>query len=332
MVTYGRPSPQQRLDAEHTIIKAEQFTELGVEGLKSRAWLPPVFQMFPGDRFKGALNDTLTFPTQRFTIAGEYEWRTRLQPVQLQRIGTTYATVKLDKHLVQAVPITNEQATMDIKSFGQEIVAPQVRAMIVEQNSQIMNALRAAPLAVTNIDATSNDDPYNVAVSAHMALSRAGVPDSGRFWIVGDNVEEWLLRSEFLSNPSRGGGDALVQENVIGRIRGFNVVKGSSLVGENEMFFGHKSGLLVANVAPEAPFNVPNSSRVSADGFSLMGTLTYSDAYQSSVSTLSTFMGVNSVNDELQLDENGLPVFDENGDPVLTGKNVRICSGTFSVA
>ena len=332
MVTYGRPSPQQRLDAEHTIIKAEQFTELGVEGLKSRAWLPPVFQMFPGDRFKGALNDTLTFPTQRFTIAGEYEWRTRLQPVQLQRIGTTYATVKLDKHLVQAVPITNEQATMDIKSFGQEIVAPQVRAMIVEQNSQIMNALRAAPLAVTNIDATSNDDPYNVAVSAHMALSRAGVPDSGRFWIVGDNVEEWLLRSEFLSNPARGGGDALVQENVIGRIRGFNVVKGSSLVGENEMFFGHKSGLLVANVAPEAPFNVPNSSRVSADGFSLMGTLTYSDAYQSSVSTLSTFMGVNSVNDELKLDENGLPVFDENGDPVLTGKNVRICSGTFSVA
>ena len=329
MVTYGRPTPQSRLDAEHTIIKAEQFTELGVAGLKSRAWLPPVFQMFPGERFKGALNDTLTFPTQRFTVAGEYEWRTRLQPVQLQRIGTTYATVKLDKHLVQAVPITNEQATMDIKSFGQEIVAPQVRAMIVEQNSQIMSALRAAPLARTDINATSSDDPYSVAVAAHMALSRAGVPDQGRFWIVGDNVEEWLLRSEKLLDPARGG-NALAQDNVIGRIRGFNVITGSSLVGADEMYFGHKSGLLVANVAPEAPFNVPNSSRVSADGFSLMGTLTYSDAYQSSVSTLSTFMGVSSVNDELQLDEDGLPVFDENGDPVLTGKNVRICKGTFS--
>src|SRR5690606_5254401 len=209
------------------------------------------------------------------------------------------------------------------KSFGQEIVAPQVRAMIVEQNSQIMSALRAAPLARTDIDATSSDDPYSVAVAAHMALSRAGVPDQGRFWIVGDNVEEWLLRSEKLLDPARGG-NALAQDNVIGRIRGFNVITGSSLVGENEMYFGHKSGLLVANVAPEAPFNVPNSSRVSADGFSLMGTLTYSDAYQSSVSTRSTFMGVNSVNDELQLDEDGLPVFDENGDPVLTGKNVRI--------
>ena len=41
-------------------------------------------------------------------------------------------------------------------------------------------------------------------------------------------------------------------------------------------------------------------------------------------------MGVNSVNDELQLDEDGLPVFDENGDPVLTGKNVRIASGRFT--
>ena len=332
MVTYGRPTPQQRLDTEHTIMKMEKVTELGVTALKSRATLPQFFQMYPGDRFKGALNDTLTFPTQRFTVAGEYEWRTRLSPVQLQRIGTTYATVKLDTHLIQAVPITNEQATMDIQSFGQEVVAPQVRAMIVEQNFQIMKALRAAPLKVTNIDATSTDDPYSVAVSAHLALERAGVPDDGRFWIVGANAEEWLLRSDFLSDPRRAGGDAMVRDNVIGRIRGFNVVAGSSLVGPNEMYFGHKSGLLVANVAPEAPFNVPNSSRTSANGFSLMGTLTYSDAYQSSISTLSTYMGVNSVNDEYELDENGLPKFDENGDPVLTGKNVRICSGTFTPA
>lgn len=329
MVTYNRPQPQQRLDTEHSIMKMEKVTQLGVAALRSSAWLPQFFQMFPGERFKGALNDTLTFPTQRFTIAGEYEWRTRLQPVQLQRIGTTFATVKLDTHLVQAVPITNEQATMDITSFGQEIVAPQVRAMNVEINHQIMKGLRAAPLKVTNINAGTGDNPYDVAVAAHLALSRAGVPEDGRFWIVGADAEEWLLRSDVLLDPARGG-NALAQNNTLGRIRGFNVVAGSTLVKPNEMYFGHKSGLLVANVAPEAPFNVPNSSRTAVDGFSLMGTLTYSDSYQSSVSTLSTYMGVNSVNDELQLDEDGLPVFDENGDPVLTNKNVRIASGTFT--
>lgn len=329
MVTYNRPQPQQRLDAEHTIIKTEQFTELGVQALKSLAWLPQFFQMFPGDRFKGALNDTLTFNTGRFTIAGEYEWRTRLNPVQLQRIGQTSATVKLDKHLVQAVPITNEQATMDIKSFGREIVLPQVEAMRVEIHHQVMKALRAAPLKVTNIDATTGDNPYDVAVSAHLALERAGVPSENRFWIVGSDAEEWLLRSDVLLDPARGG-NALAQNNTIGRIRGFDVISGSTLIGAKEMFFGHKSGLLVANVAPEAPFNVPNSSRTSVDGFSLMGTLTYSDSYQSSVSTFSTFMGCNSVNDELKLDEEGLPTFDEDGDPVMTGKNVRIVSGKFT--
>lgn len=329
MVTYNRPQPQQRLDSEHTIIKTEQFTELGVQALKSLAWLPQFFQMFPGDRFKGALNDTLTFNTGRFTIAGEYEWRTRLNPVQLQRIGQTSATVKLDKHLVQAVPITNEQATMDIKSFGREIVLPQVEAMRVEIHHQVMKALRAAPLKVTNIDATTGDNPYNVAVSAHLALERAGVPSENRFWIVGSDAEEWLLRSDVLLDPARGG-NALAQNNTIGRIRGFDVISGSTLIGAKEMYFGHKSGLLVANVAPEAPFNVPNSSRTSVDGFSLMGTLTYSDSYQSSVSTFSTFMGCNSVNDELKLDEEGLPTFDEDGDPVMTGKNVRIVSGKFT--
>ena len=330
MVTYNRPQPQQRLDTEHTIIKTEQFTELGVKALKSLAWLPQFFQMFPGDRFKGALNDTLTFNTGRFTIAGEYEWRTRLNPVQLQRIGQTSATVKLDKHLVQAVPITNEQATMDIASFGREIVIPQVEAMRVEIHHQVMKALRAAPLKVTNINATTGDNPYDVAVAAHLALQRSGVPNEGRFWIVGANAEEWLLRSDVLLDPQRGG-NALAQENTIGRIRGFDVISGSTLIGPNEMYFGHKSGLLVANVAPEAPFNVPNSSRTSVDGFSLMGTLTYSDSYQSSVSTFSTFMGCNSVNDELQLDDEGLPTFDEDGDPILTGKNVRIASGQFTV-
>lgn len=329
MVTYNRPQPQQRLDTEHTIIKTEQFTELGVQALKSLAWLPQFFQMFPGERFKGALNDTLTFNTGRFTIAGEYEWRTRLNPVQLQRIGQTSATVKLDKHLVQAVPVTNEQATMDIKSFGREIVLPQVEAMRVEIHHQVMKALRAANLKVTNIDATTGDNPYDVAVSAHLALQRAGVPDDNRFWIVGANAEEWLLRSDVLMDPARGGNE-LAQNNTIGKIRGFNVISGSTLIGPNEMYFGHKSGLLVANVAPEAPFNVPNSSRTAVDGFSLMGTLTYSDSYQSSVSTLSTFMGCNSVDDELQLDDEGLPVFDADGDPVLTGKNVRIASGTFA--
>ena len=331
MVTYNRPQPQQRLESEHTIIKSEQFTELGVQALKSLAWLPQFFTMFPGERFKGALNDTLTFNTGRFTVAGEYEWRTRLNPVQLQRIGQTTATVKLDKHLIQAVPITNEQATMDIRQFGREIVVPQVEAMRVEINHQVMKALRAADFKVTNLNATTGDNPFDVAVSAHLELQRAGVPEDGRFWIVGANAEEWLLRSDALTDPARGGSEALVRDNTLGKIRGFNVISGSSLVGPNEMYFGHKSGLLVANVAPEAPFNVPNSSRTSVDGFSLMGTLTYSDSYQSSVSTFSTFFGANSVNDELQLDENGLPVFNEDGDPVMTGKNVRICSGSFTV-
>src|SRR5699024_12476048 len=106
------------------IIKSEQFTELGVQALKSLEWLPQFFTMFPGERFKGALNDTLTLNTGRFTVAGEYEWRTRLNPVQLQKIGQTTATVKLDKHLIQAVPITNEPATMDSRPFGRQTGVP----------------------------------------------------------------------------------------------------------------------------------------------------------------------------------------------------------------
>lgn len=329
MVTYNRPGQQVRLGHEHTIIKMEKVVDLGVQALTDRAWLPQIFHMFPGERFKGAMNDTLTFPTQRYTTAREYEWRTRLNPVQLDRIGTTYATVKLDKHIVQAVPVTNEQATMDIASFSREITAPQLRAIRREIDAKIMAGLRSAPLKVENLNATTGDDPLKIGLQGYLALERAGVPKDGRFWMVGAEAEEWLLGSDVLLEPARGG-NSLATDNILGRIRGFTVISGSSLIGDDEMYFGHRSGLAVANVAPEAPFDVPNSARANAGGFSLMGTLMYSDAYQSTTSTLSTFMGVNSVNDEMQLDENGLPVFDENGDPVLTGKNVRIAKGTFT--
>ena len=336
MVTYNRPAQQSRLATEHTVIKAEKFTQLGVEALKTHSWIPQIFTLFPGDRFKGALNDTLTWKTGRFTVARDYEWRTRLSPVQLDRIGTTYATVKLDQHITQAVPVTNEHMTMDLTSFAQEITEPQLRAMNDRINYHVMKALREAPLATTNINATSQDDPFAVALQAHIKLQREGVPNDNRFWVVGANVEEWLLSSDKLTDPQRGG-NALVRNNSIGQIRGFNVISGSAFIGDNEMYFGHKSGLLVANIAPEAPMDVPNSGRYSANGFSLMGTLMYTDRYQSTTSTLSTFLGVNSVNDQMQLEPNGseragLPVFDDNGDPVLTGKNVRIVSGEFSVS
>lgn len=335
MVTYNRPGNQSRLATEHTVLKQEQITQLGVQALQSRAWVPQIFTMFPGDRFKGALNDTLTWTTGRFTVARDYEWRTRLSPVQLDRIGTTHATVKLDQHLTQATAVTNEQVTMDLTSFAGEILEPQLRAINDRITFHVMKGLRDAPLARTDINASTGDDPYAVALQAHLALQREGVPGDGRFWIVGANAEEWLLSSDVLLDPNRGG-NSLARDNSLGRIRGFEVVSGSALIGENEMFFGHKSGLLVANIAPEAPMDVPNSGRYSGNGFSLMGTLMYSDRYQSTTSTLSTYLGVNSVNDQMELEPDGseragLPVFDENGDPKLTGKNVRIASGEFSI-
>src|SRR5699024_11886362 len=127
-----------------------------------------------------------------------------------------------------------------------------------------------ADFKVTNLDATTGDNPFDVAVSAHLELQRAGVPEDGRFWIVGANAEEWLLRSDALTDPARGGSEALVRDNTLGRIRGFNVISASSLIEPNEVYFDHTSGVLVANVAPAAPFNVPDSEPTASHGLSVM--------------------------------------------------------------
>lgn len=332
MVTMNRPGNQERLPNEHTFLKQEKIAALGVAILQSNAWLPQFFTMFPGNRFRGAMNDTLTYPTRRVTRAQEYEWRTRFAPVQVQRIGTTFGKITLDKHIVQATSLTNEQATLDLASYRDEIMVPSLEAILNEINAKIMAGLRAVPFKHDDYEATPADKPSDFFLKPSMDFNREGVPWSNRFALVGTAVEEWLLRSDELQQDYLDGAGN-IRQNVIGQLRGFTFLRGSSLVEETEMFLGHKSGLLVANVAPELPLDLPAGAkgRAAANGFSLLATRQYEGAWQASTAYLSTFLGVNGVNDELQLDANGIPELDEQGDPISTGLNVRLAKGTLTI-
>jgi hypothetical protein len=332
VITSTRPGNQVRQTNEHNIIKQEQIVALAVPLLASNAWLPQIFTTFNGSTFKGAMNDTVTMKLGRYTTARDYEWRTRLNPTVADKIGTTFVSITLNQHTYSQVAVTNEQLTLDITNYGQEILAPQIKAIIDRINLKIITALAAAPLKITNLNAAAADKPSAFALKARRVLNDAGVPQPGRFILCGTNVEDWMLSSDELTDPQFSGGDAAIKEATLGRLRGFNIISGSSLIGDNDIYVGHRSGLLVANVAPEVPIGSTDAFRASGGGFSLLGTRDYVPTYQQSLSTVSTFTGVSSVNDEITLDSHGMPTFDSNGDPVLTNLNVRIAKGVFTPA
>lgn len=334
------------LPTEHEFVRPEQYLNIALAALERDTLLPRVFTLFDGAAFKGApskgvgaqLGNVLNYKLARIAApAREYDWRTRTAPIILDRIGTVTQDIKLNKHIYHGVPITNEQLTFDLKRLGEEIVQPQVDQLRDMYERAVVKGLEEAPFKVVNANVASTVDPYKYALSLRKTANRQGMPQNGRILLVGDDVETWLLESDRLSRlQETGTTSALLRAQVIPNLAGFQVVR-SSLIAPNAVYAVHPSALLVANVAPDLPLGEIRAARNSYKGMSFLLTQDYDPTFQQSRSVLSTFFGINSVNDELVLATQadvddpaqpdvqfvGQPVFDADGNPQVTGKNVR---------
>lgn len=318
--------------AEHTFLKSEKYVTLGLAALDQLALLPNIFKRISGDAFKYARNDTITWTTGRVTTARDYTWRDRVGPIILDKIGQTETDIKLDKHIYQGVAVTNEQRTMDVKSMAAEVIAPQVEALVAKAEGKVILGLRAADFKSPLPAVYENTDPWKWALRVRALLNAQGAPRGNRKLLVGAAAENWLLNSDRIvpatATPETS---RAVREAVIGRIAEFDIVPVPALE-DDEIFAVTSDALVIANVAPQPPEGAVSSAMLRERGWGLLHTYNYDWAYQQNTSVLSTFLGVNSVNDELKVRRNPqtkLPELelDDEGNPQHTGKNVRGATG-----
>lgn len=320
--------------AEHTFIKSEKYVQLGLAALDQFALLPNLFQRISGDAFKYAKDDTIQWTTGRVTAARDYEWRTRTAPIVLDKIGQTKVDIKLDTHIYQGVPLTNEQRTLDVKSLALEVVKPQVEALITKAEGKIITGLRAADFKTALPTLYTDTDPYTWALAVRKILNTQGAPRGGRQILCGADAENQLLSTDRIA-PANATPETsrAVRDALLGRIAGMDIIPVPALE-DNEIIVVTRDAMVIANVAPERPDGAIDSAQRRAKAWSLLHTYNYDYQYQQNASVLSTFLGVNSVNDELEVARNAqtkLPelVLDANGDPKPTGKNVRGARGLF---
>jgi len=321
--------------AEHTFIKSEKYVSLGLAALDQFALLPNIFKRISGDSFRYAKDDTVTWTTGRVTTARDYEWRTRTAPIVLDKIGQTKVSISLDTHIYQGVAVTNEQRTLDVRSYATEIVQPQVEALVNRAEGKVVVGLRSADFKSPLPTVYEDSDPFTWALAVRKLLNANGAPKTGRYLLVGAAVENWLLSSQrIVPDGSTPENNRAVREASLGRIADMTIVPVPALE-DYEIFAVTSDALAIANVAPVVPEGVVDGAVRRYRNWSLLHTYNYDPSYQQNTSVLSTFMGVSSVNDELQVQRNAttkLPelVLDENGDPVPTGKNVRGAKGTLT--
>lgn len=302
----------------NTLLKAETIaaTMLGI--LQREIVLPRLISARPISDFRGAKDDTVTVKVPAVLTARDYQWRTRTADIVVDDLVETSVPIVLDKHPYSAIQITDEELTLDIANFGQQVLQPQVRAVAEKMEDYVAAEMAAAPIT-NSVDFTvGTDEPYEIAVDLRKALNDANVPRSGRVLLLGSAFEAAFLKSDRVSKVNESGTDSALREAVTGNIAGFTLAF-SNAIPEDAGYAYHQTAFVYSMGAPAVPDGVSMGTTQTYEGLSMRWIKDYEAARLRDRSVVSSFMGVASVNDGPDTPDGQDPEGAGNTDP----ENVR---------
>lgn len=215
--------------------------------------------------------------------------------ITLDDLTETKVDVTLDTDVYNAVPITDEELSLDIVDFGSQILAPQVRAVAEGIENALADRMQGATYATTlTLDAS---DPYKTAVDASVALNKANVPRTERFLVVGANMEGAFLKSDHLSRVDQAGTDSALRDAQIGRLAGFGPVYASNALDPDVGFAFHRTAFILAMRAPAVPGGASFGESRTYEGLAMRWLRDYDFRNVQDRSLVDVFIGTASVID-----------------------------------
>lgn len=301
----------------NTYIKAEKIVDQGLGMLQRELVLPRLVTRLGVADFVGAKNDTVNIRIPSILSAREYGWRNnRASAITYDELEELSIPVTLNKHVYSGIKITDEELTLDIASWGEQVARPQIRAVAEKLESYIATAMAGADFdqSVTYDGVETGEGIssfYETLVQARQKLNAANVPAAGRVVVLGSNVEAAALLSQNLVKVNESGSDSALREAVIGRIAGFTVIGNVNSVDPDFACAFHPTAFAFANVAPQVPSGATAGATSSYEGLAMRWIRDYDPDHLQDRSVYSSFAGAASIEDGR----------DSAGD--LTTKNVR---------
>lgn len=251
----------------NSFIKAEQVAAQMLGVLERELVLANLVWKDPIPSFKGAKNDTVSIRLPAYTSARTRVMRSNTA-LTVDELDETKVDVVLDTHVYKAIGVTDEEMTLDIVDFGQQITAPAMNSVVRKVDDSLAAEMEDATYAVT--ETLDEDDPYLGILGARIDLNNANVPASQRFLAVGSNVELALLSSDRLSKFESTGdsANAALREATIGRIAGFTAVSVPGL-DPDVAIAAHRTAFVLSLVAPVVPGGASWGETRSHQGMSL---------------------------------------------------------------
>lgn len=302
-------------------LKAEKVARQALGILEREIVLPNLIHRAAELDFKGAKDDTVSIRVPAYVNARRRNLRGAAgvaaptgRQIIVDGLAETKVDVTLTDDIYKAVSITDEELTLDIVSFGEQVTNPVISSVAREVEDVVADEM-ANGAYETEIE-LDPDDPYLGLVDARIALNNARVPAGMRGLAVGSSIEAAILKSDRLSKFDQAGDNNALREARIGRIAGFDAVSVPGLDPDIAVAF-HKSAFVLAMVVPVVPDGVTWGATETFAGLGMRVLRDYDFSNVQDRFLADVFVGSSITADRGTLDEQGIFTPDVTADPIV---------------
>lgn len=311
------------------VIKAERVVRTMLGVLERDSVLSRLMWRNPAGDFRGAKGDAITIKVPAYTNANRRDLRAGT-PRTKSNLTERRVIVTLDTDLYKTVPITDEELTLDIESFNDQIVAPVASSLVrgIEDDALDLVAGATYQHEVNFNDYTAT---FNAIAHARRLLNDSRVPEAGRVLAIGSGIEERLITDPQFARVDQSGSDEALRRATIGRVAGTDVITVPGLPPDDAYMF-HQTAYALSYRAPFVPRGAPWGATMAWEGFALRVVQAIDpdevvDNFHADVWT-----GTNTVRDYGSIDSNGFFVPSENPnldvDVPIFVRAVRLTAGS----
>lgn len=229
--------------------------------------------------------------------------------IQSENLNEGLMPVKIDTHAYSAVDLSDAELSLDLLSFGEQVMVPQVDSITERLENKVATAMTEFPEVATaakipvDLTRATSDEQAGQMIRKSLArlrvqLNKENIPAEGRTAVLGSEAAFYLLNDPNIlkANESANGGAAL-RESTIGRIHGFTLVESTNdKLSPMGVYAFHRSAIQLVSGSPSVPESA-KGGRQTADGFALRWIKDYNSGAAMERSFLSSYWGATLVTD-----------------------------------
>ncbi|WP_432679343.1 P22 phage major capsid protein family protein [Rhodococcus pyridinivorans] len=283
----------------NTILKADRILSTGIAVLERQIVLPGLVASDASQYFSGRSpkNDTVSIRVEGRTVAKDKPWRDKTAAIEISDLNEFKVDVKLDTHPYNAIELTDEELTLDIETFAEQVILPQTRSVAERIEDKIAAGISGAAYPTgSNITFGQTDSFYDALVDARKILNDYHVPAAQRVCLVGTAIEAQVLKDDQFKKFDQAGDNSALRDATLGRVAGFTVVTSPS-IDPNEAFVFHPSAFQAVYRVPATPLGGVTTASGSNGGVAMRWVQDYDSTHMVNRSVFDTFFGFSVVTD-----------------------------------